>query len=282
MVQNPVYNTFRYALEDSSGNFLNEKVDFYADSITSKFFDHGTLAAEAAVVLNLWMITVNKLYEGVHGCKMQMNNTSLPNNAMHFFDEAAAYWIGQEQVTGSASRGHTMYALSEEMGTRFGQDDSDQTEVNQKILMFFNEAKDQMTFPNACSENSSTHENLKHIVDEMVSVMTIPLLQGLIHNLFKKDLAAVDVYAGAFIPMIAGCNPNTFKMLEKELLSGDFSVSKEKHVLDIIQSSYSCLGFTCDDVGKYFEEGLYECTDQTSTTPIAGYVPSTDVREVRF
>ena len=44
MAQNPVYNTFRYALSDPSGNFLGRSVDFYADTIVTDLMKNPKLA----------------------------------------------------------------------------------------------------------------------------------------------------------------------------------------------------------------------------------------------
>jgi len=280
MAEDPIYNTYRYALRDESGKFYGENVDMYADKFVIQTFTQGILAAEAVVVLNLWMVVVHKVYSAVSLCKSKMNGSSLEEGGVHVLDEAVAYWIGEDQMTGSAYEGHLLYALAEDMGSRFNQDDGGQSIVNKKVLRLFNEAKDQITFANTCTIHSRTHIKLKHIADELVSVMTIPLLQGLIFYMNKGSAQGAKLYAVAVIPLLAGCDPQKYERLKEMLISQDYQASMFNEIMSLIQQCYSCLGITCDDIGYYAAGVPLKCSDPLNPTPIAGYVPATDVREV--
>ena len=280
MNEDPVFNTFLYALQDKTGSFMGAKVSSYADSFVNKVFNEGTVAKDAAVALNLWMVIVHKLYQAVRDCKSNMEDSNYDAGGVLSLDEAVAFWIGESQMTGDPYSGHLLYALAEDMGARFNQDESGQSEVNKKVLTLFNEAKDQITFSNACTVTSNTSEKLKHIVDSMVSVMVIPLMQSLIHFMFKNDRSRVQLYATAVVPLIAGCNSVTYSQLQNLLIENEFKASTFDQVMYLLQDSYSCLGITCDDVGLYAGGELPLCSDPEVLRPIFGYIPTTDVREV--
>lgn len=285
MAEDPVYNTYRYALRNANGEFRGRSVDFYADAyvmfaLNSK--NAPTLASEAAVALNMWMAVVDKLYDTVHDCKENSNNPNSlkKDGGVHTLDEAAAFWIGDSQVTGDPYQGHLLYAFTEKIGEIFNQDAGGQTEVNRRLMRLFNEAKDQITFANACTVQSNTHVKLKHIVDEMVSVMSIPLLQSLIHGLFSNDHERVQLYAVSIVPLIAGCNPNTYAILREKLIDNFYKAVEFDEVFKLLQSTYQCLGISCDDLGTYQQTGSLSCTDPLPLSPIGSYTPSFDVHQV--
>ena len=148
MAENPMYNTFRYALSDHSGHFLGSSVDFYADTVVTDAitrFHSPVIAIEGAIVLNLWMATVNKLYDGVRECKAVMNNPSLRNQAghIHTIDTAAAYWIGAHE--------DLMYGVSEKFGKLFGQHDGNLSQVNNRVLSLLIQAQKLVSLSNSCS-----------------------------------------------------------------------------------------------------------------------------------
>lgn len=275
MIGDPVYNIYRYALQDLAGNFLDQRVDLYADTFVRNSFDNGRLAADAAVALNLWMAIVHKLYAAVSNCKANIHDGNV-----HVLDEAAAFYIGDDQLTGFASTGNLLYALAEDMGARFNQDSSGQSEVNRRVLGLLNSAKDQVTFVNACRPNTSTHVKLKHIADELVSVMAIPLLQSLIHNMYLNNQAKVKLYATSIVPLLAGCNPKTYEKLRELLIDNDYKEVLFNAVMELLQSTYPCLDLTCEDIGFYVAANIYTCENPPELNPIAGYIPITDVHEV--
>ena len=140
----------------------------------------------------------------------------------------------------------------------------------------------QVSFENGCSSKPFVATNLRQVVHKIVSQMTVPLIQHLISNLLSNDRERVKLYSHAFIPLIAGCKTSTYEYLKDKLLSPlyDYHISESKDIVAKIQESYSCLGLTCNDIGD-MDVSEVECTDRDIHQAMAGYKPTTDVREVR-
>merc|ERR1740124_687038 len=225
------------------------------------------------------MIVVHKLYSSVRMCKETRNTINNDEGGLRALDVAIAYWIGDSQVTGSADKGHLLYAFTEGMGEMYGQDSTGQTNVNRRMLDLFNQAKDQITFTNACTLKTNSHVKLKHIVDDIVSVMSIPLLRSLIKALYENDKDRVKLYAVSVIPMVAGCDETSYESLRDILIENEYDVSKFNHVIGLITNAFPCMGVKCEDIGVYMNKVTIKCTDPSSAQSLAGYVPSSDFRQ---
>merc|ERR1719375_2049961 len=132
------------------------------------------------MILNLWMEIVHMMHETLQACK---NKQLRDDSGVHSMDIAVAYWIGDGQIAGDAENGHLLYALSESLGEFFNINNGGQSRTNTNILRSFNEAKNEVSLPNACSESKSTYTRLRNIVNRLIPQMTIPIIQGLIHSL---------------------------------------------------------------------------------------------------
>jgi hypothetical protein len=64
-----------------------------------------------------------------------------------------------------------------------------------------------------------------------------------------------------------------------------YNVVEVEEIIQKIRQSYPCLGLECADIGVHISEETDEntlCNDPDVYEPLAGYRPSSDVREVRF
>jgi len=284
MVDEPLFNMFLYALKDNDGNFKQIVAREYANSYVEYAFQNlsasdKTLPAEAAVALNVWMEVVHQLYRTLSLCEQKELRDE---EGIQSMDIAAAYWIGEGLDSEDDTKGHLLYALAEDMGSRFSILEGGQSRTNRNVLRLFNEAKTTLALPNACSENPTTYVNLRHTVNKIVSVISIPLVQSLIHHLRANDVERVKLYAHAVIPLVAGCNQPTFEYLRDRLLSGNYNAIEIEKIVDKIRSVYSCLGLKCDDIGVYETEVTDEapsCIDEGPRVNLAGYTPANDVSD---
>jgi hypothetical protein len=131
----------------------------------------------------------------------------------------------------------------------------------------------------------------------IVDQMTVPLIQGMLRYAFKSDSAnalgsctsgSCDkewaegwAFAAAVLPRLHYCSSTVAEFVRANLdvanakpMTGGFATLKAK-----VESTYTCLGITCADVGAYQESagiyaGMEACEDYPS---IAGYSPATDV-----
>ena len=282
MMDEPVFNIFRFALRGEDGLFLGNEDRLYADSVVNDAFQittpaARTVAVEAMVAINLWMYLVHELFQTLKNCK---NGMIADTDGIHSIDEAVAYWIGDGQIAGDSERGHLLYALAEEMGENFQNEVGGQARSNKNILRLFNEAKNVVGLPNACRGDPETYPRLRMIINDIVSQMTIPLVQGLIHNLRNNDRDRVKMYAHAFVPLVVACNPSLYAFLREKLMLLTYNVVEVEDIVERIRTTYDCLRITCDDVGQHTTETSSVCVDTPRLNAIAGYRPSNDVRQV--
>jgi hypothetical protein len=285
MMPEPVFNLYRYALQDSVGD---SEVETYAHNLVMSFFDDvnystpisdRTLPAEAAVAMNLWSYIIHKVQTAVNLCST--GGSLVGADGVHLLDEVAAYWIGSEQETGDSNKGHSLYNLAEKSGKEFGQVGLDQSRVNRNVLKLLKEASMQVAFENGCSVNPFVASNLRQVVHKIVSQMTVPLIQHLILNLISNDRGRVKIYSHALIPLVAGCKQSTYTYLKEKLLSPSYQyhISETKDIIEKIQDAYSCLGLSCNDIGDLITSEVL-CVDRDNHQAMAGYKPTSDVREV--
>ena len=284
MAEEQVYNLYQYTLESSMGT---QKAAAYGHTIVESFFVTGNvlddarpvLAAEAAVALNIWGWIVHELYQAWDNCATHGFTTD--EDGVHSIDEAVAYWIGDEQETGSKSSGYLLYRLAEEGAEMFDLPKvNGQSKTNMNVLKLFKEAALQLTFSRACADGEVSADTLGDTIEQLVSQMTIPLIQHLIYNLRRNDRSRVKIYAHAVVPLLAPCQKDTFEYLREKLIEASYEISDIDEIVTKIESTFSCLGLKCRDIGKLKEYGTSSpCIDRAPLKPLAGYTPSTDVRE---
>jgi hypothetical protein len=281
MVNEPLFNIYKYALQDENGQYLGKDVRQYADTIVNQAFEtvsqnDKTLAADAMLVFNIWMYLAHELYQTLDNCR---NRVIADTDGIHSIDEAVAYWIGDGQITGSGENGHLFYALAERMGDKFQMDVNGQARTNVNILRLFNQAKLELSFPNACSDNPDTYPRLRQVVYRILSLMAIPLVQSLIDSLRENDRVRAKLFAHAVVPLMAACDPALFTYLKGKLMDDTYNVIEVETIVERIRTSYRCLGITCDDIGQHVSETDNICVDVPENNPLAGYTPSSDVRD---
>mmetsp|Transcript_64 Transcript_64/g.114 ORF Transcript_64/g.114 Transcript_64/m.114 type:complete len:1370 (+) Transcript_64:91-4200(+) len=241
-----------------------------------------TFASEAAVVLNIWIYITHLLHNAAMDCRSPVTNVArnLFNNARgeRAIDEAASLWIGSEQEAGSSSKGWLMYQLTERMAAKFGTKEYSQARVNTEVLKLLRSAKSKFSLYGSCEQGSNTYRQVRVIADKLVVQMTIPLIQSLIYYMSIDDKERIKIYAKAALPRIVGCNMALYQYLEEILVNGAYESKMFPSILQSLQSSYSCLGITCGDIGS-FDRETSSCTDADVYAPLASYVPTTDVRE---
>jgi hypothetical protein len=280
MTDNPLYQVAVFALRDRNGLYLGEVAGKYADIIVREALAIGgesksSLAAEAAVALNVWMELANELFQTLKNCK---DKKIADEDGIHSIDEAAAYWIGDGLIAGDPERGHLLYALAEQMGDIFGISASGQSRTNVNILRLFHQAKLELSFPDSCSESPNTVRRLRNIVNKITTQMIIVNIQALIHNLRVDDRPRVRIYAHAVVPLVAGCNPTTFAYLRDKLIDGSYREVEMESIITAIMKTYPCFGIQCDDIGVHSTESASSCRDPSALRSLAGYRPATDVR----
>ena len=295
MLDDPLFNIFMYAHQEGfSGSGLrkvdgrrrflkaSEYANYVVESIlNSEELSASTLASEASIALNVWMYVVHLLYKILSGCRHQQFDGT---DGVHAVDEVVAYWIGDGQGF-RETQGHLLYGMTEVMGQLFGTLDQGQSRANRKILSLFNEAKAEIAMPKSCTNNAASSAQMHSIVNNIISLMTVPLVQALIHNIYVQDKNRVALYAHAFVPMTAGCSTETYELLRDNLMDANFDSMESEKIIARIFETFPCLGIRCEDVGVYYSDFNIEmprtlCKNLSAQNPLAGYQPASDVSEV--
>lgn len=147
-------------------------------------------------------------------------------------DEAAAYWIGDNQATGSSSKGHLLYALTESIAQQFEKTGAtgSESKVNSQIIDLFNKAKNHIAISRGCTTSEDSHLKLKGVVNDLIPLMAVPLLHSLLYYLSQDDTLMVKVYATSVLPLFSVCHPSTYRELKmkNDLIDRDpYEIQKE-------------------------------------------------------
>jgi hypothetical protein len=289
------YNLFRFALaseqEFGDGYYLNAST--YAHEATMKAFERASdsqLAAEAAVVLNVWMQIASDLQAAVKLCQTG-------GNAVSAIDKAAAIWLGMSQTEGSDDSGYLAYSIAEKAATRFGAEAASESWVNTALFDAFNEAKD---IAAECVATRDKYLDLRGLVADIIEALGAPLLQNLIYYMSKAEKSSpdyipmenyVELYALSVVPRLIGCNPSSFFYLQTKLVDEDFDTSKidDDEFVGHMHTLQKCYDLECVDLrpneisDAYLKATVEKLCYKKQSDPgsIAGYTPATDVSEVK-
>merc|ERR1740117_1091032 len=146
---------------------------------------------------------------------------------------------------------------------------------------------------------------VRPVVEQIVSLMTVPLVQGTLRYAYKvgnvaaeqkaKNAAEGSTFAAAVLPMVHACNAASATIVANHMKFGltfdaaglnptpIASVPDFAAVKSALEDTYACLGITCDMVGAL--SGVIasqaataaKCTHASTT--IAGYFPGSDVTQ---
>jgi hypothetical protein len=280
MSQDVHYSMFRHYFQrtwaiagNETGMFRGHPVEEYANTLVENYFSQNLsyIEIDAVLVLNVWMATIHELQEVTRRC------TSYDKDeALKALDKAVALWIGgTPQQSESNTRGYLLYSQAETIGGHFGQVDNGEALVNQRVLEFFNSLQTNLYSDFSCLpgfENGMIREEMQ----SLVGVMTIPLIQNLIHHIMNADNEGrsdfIELYALSVAPRVAACNPNLEDFIGSLNVSETADITEKHAAITVLQSIYSCLRVSCDDIGTY--EGVLMPTcgnDSVDGISLAGY-----------
>ena len=271
MKNNPFYHMFRYAFWDlgynregeDDGLFDGSRVETYADTIVQDLFALSIpqIESSATLAMNVWMASVSGVFEAMMHCQDHDANSATAS-----LDKAVALWVGANQEVGSNEKGHMLYNMAENAGELFDQDIGE-TIVNKRVMEGFVELQSAFQSGN-CDDKSSfdvRYAALRSTVYGLTGDMTTPLVQKLIHHTMNIDNEGgsnmVELFALAVLPRVATCDPRTYEYLLKLDVLNDLEPGDELKAIAAIQTVYSCLGLTCEDVGTYMGGEVPACSD---------------------
>lgn len=268
------------ALLENSG-YVNE---YIAEKLNDE--SSGRLAAQASAVLNVQMYAVHQLWDGLLDC-VEISNGFNPAadhtgsiNPKQSFDNFIALYVGAGQEGAPDFNGDMLYDLAHQAAKRFGTiSDVGEAKVNEDIRNYYLSIQQLMSEENYCQREDALQQ-LWSLVNRIVAKMHVPLVQMLIHHMNEGEMDQVEMYAMALIPQLSQCRPSTHRKLKSYLLVRSFNRKDFSRIVSLLQESYDCLGFTCDDVGAYDNDVVALCAGYEATHPMAGFIPIEHVRSV--
>jgi hypothetical protein len=270
-------------------------------SAISKPAGSNQLMKKGANYQTVWMYVLHELEDAIGDCyagDISKNDcgpggtAGACGNAPHAWDEGWAFYAGSQVAATAAdsvtSDGTLIWELAEKRGSDFGTADSTgPSSVNVALLAEFIKGRDLIIAADCAGAEP--------VVQKIIQLMTVPLVQGTLKYAFKADPAnangdcAADAgknamtasdgcvkswaegwaFAAAVLPQIDQCSPSAAKTVEDALdiaatgpVAGGFAGVKTA-----IESTYGCLGITCEHVGKY--STTTQCTNPVASSDSA-------------
>jgi len=263
--------------------------------------------------MNVWMYAVREFEDAIDDCTSCTSNCNLHStnyDSVHAWDEGVAFYAGVREGTahGGNSGGVMVYRLAEKRCANFGtcgaagDATSGISMVNSELFKagtgLFPHGRDLLQ-QGECSK-------VRPVVDQIVSLMTVPLVQGTLRYAYKvghvpaqriaKNAAEGSTFAAALLPMVHYCHAASATTVENNMKFGLTFDSNGANptgtlpsfpaVKGALEAVYPCLGITCDMVGSLGQvasDGLVDasvgakCTDPTSSHVAWTPMPSTKI-----
>ena len=251
--------------------------------------------------MNVWMFVMSEFEESIAVCQSQDPGHDHVTNrpSVHAWDEGVAFYTGSLEGTayGGNPNGKLVYRLAEKRCVNFGTCGASGTgatgtsQVNTELFALFANGRDWLQ-QGRCS-------SVRPLVNQIVSLMTVPLVQGSLRYAYKnsgaaqgasaKNAAEGATFSAAVLPLVYYCNTASSAVVDANLKFGLFPdggiVDPTRYanfsaVKSAFEGVYACLGITCAQVGGLLDgaapyPGAEACTFQSA--PIAGYVPGSNV-----
>ena len=152
MKAHPTYNLFLYGISDENNEFLGKPATEYADTFVSNLLyspSSAPVSPDAMVAVTIWMQVIHSLHSAHAACNKPSypagestgdEKSSKDNDPALHIDEAAAYWIGDNQAATGSSQGHLLYALTESISSQFEEiPEGAESEINVQIIDLLNQ-----------------------------------------------------------------------------------------------------------------------------------------------
>merc|ERR1719174_99234 len=230
---------------------------------------------KGSAYMNVWMYVIHEIEDAISDCTNSCTNPGAQDcnaDPVHAIDEAAAFYAGSLEGSAAAgnSAGKLIFRLAEKRCSNFGTCNAGaQAKANQMIMAKLQEAQTEL--------KNARCSNVPALRDSIVSLMSIPLVQGSLRYAWKvaedpqageTEKAKGAVFSAAILPRVANCDTAKAKIISDNMKinAGTFMSSGFKAVKEAFEATYCCLGITCADIG-----GLLK----SSTAPNDGYMENT-------
>jgi hypothetical protein len=271
------YLDFDYADKWVSAALSGENMDFTSGKHSPNNFavlgDAARVEAakKGTAYMNVWMYVIREFEDAIDdctSCTSECNEHSTNSGSVHAWDEGVAFYTGSLEGTayGGNPNGKLVYRLAEKRCVNFGTCGASGTgatgtsQVNTELFALFANGRDWLQ-QGRCS-------SVRPLVNQIVSLMTVPLVQGSLRYAYKnsaaggmasaKNAAEGATFSAAVLPLVHYCNTASSAVVSDNLKFGLFpdgvAVEAARYsdfsaVKSAFEDVYACLGITCAQVG---------------------------------
>ena len=265
------YGDFDYADKWVSAALAGETMSFSSGKHGPNDFSVLGDAARVEAVkkgtayMNVWMYVIREFEDAIDDCEVctaDCNEFSLNSGSVHAWDEGVAFYTGSLEGTalGGNSGGKLVYRLAVKRCENFGtcgingDATTGMAKVNLDLFPLFAEGA-RLLERGECS-------HVRPIVNQIVSLMTVPLVQGSLRYAYKIGMVPADrsqknaaegaVFAASVLPLVDYCSPLSATTISANMKFGPYDAGTYPDfpaVKSAFEETYSCLGITCAHVG---------------------------------
>merc|ERR1740133_609722 len=235
-------------------------------------------AKKGSAYMHVWMYAVREFEDAIDdctSCTSDCNAHSTNSGSVHAWDEGVAFYTGSLEGTaqGGNSAGVMVYRLAEKRCGNFGTctGTGGMSQVNDELFKaggLFTQGRD-LLHAGSCS-------SVKAVVNKIVSIMTVPLVQGTLRYAWKvgktgaadnkasdqnaKNAAEGSTFAAAVLPLVHACDAAAAKTVSDHMkfgaavydkTTGDYVSGTKPDTAKVkaaLEKTYTCLGITCAHV----------------------------------
>jgi uncharacterized protein (DUF305 family)/plastocyanin len=224
------------------------------------------MAKKTSAYMNVWMYVVREFEDAIADCQAGCINCN--DDPVHAWDEGVAFYTGSLEGADGSGSGAMIYNLADKRCDDFGTCIGDKgSAVNLLLFEQFTLGRDALL--------GGRCEDTKPIKKRIVELMSVPLVQGSLRYAYKvahlqgksKEKAEGAAFSAAILPRVHVCDASAAKIISDNMKIDSASPMEAgfKAVKDAFESTYECLGITCQDVGglivsgRVYHEGAEPC-----------------------
>jgi len=240
------------AMGGTKTNFTNGNADFspLGDVGKTEVIKKGT------AYMSVYMYVIREFEDAITDC--QVGCMECNEDPVHAWDEGVAFYAGS--MTSEANEiGELMYSLADKRCENFktcgekGDAISGTSMVNIKLIKLFTKGKNSL-LSGKCTE-------VRPILDEITSLMSVPLVQGTLRYAYKvgkqagaeKENSEGAAFAASVLPIVHACSPADAKIIYDNMMVSTTPKRDFATVKKAFENNYGCMGITCEMVGTLME-----------------------------
>jgi len=239
--------------------------------------EHAEVVSQVALLLGVWMLVIDRLEAAVDSCLHDGFWHAAP-----LWDGAWAFIVGADAGQEGIDGGRSLWEFSNVQCRYFGTCTpqlGERSSVNWDLLDLFRQGMahlrrgDHHCFEALC------------VLDSIIAKMMVPLIQSLLREVqlrgeiegaAPRPASALTgwVSASSALPLLARCNSSVAEAVARHLEFnwGSRPLREVQELVTAVQSTYSCLGVLCGDVGGLlgvdgqYLPGMKPCDDDPEDT----------------